>query len=238
MTAIIGFDTATEETVVAAMVGGESTFEFRSGPVEGDRPAHSSELLTAVEQAVDSVGGWERVGRVVTGVGPGTYTGLRVAIATAIGIALARTTEVAGIPTLDVMARSIHIARGGEGDGPAIAVPALDARRGELFFAAYDPGGSELHTASVGSPEALAEAVSQLGGSALVAGPGALRFRSELEALGLELAGVDDPANHLLGSAICELGNQEDRNGQGPLEPIYLRAPDAERWNRERRDVG
>ena len=238
MTAIIGFDTATEETVVAAMVGGESTFEFRSGPVEGDRPAHSSELLTAVEQAVDSVGGWERVGRVLTGGGPGTYTGLRVAIATAIGIALARNTEVAGIPTLDVMARSIHIARGGEGDGPAIAVPALDARRGELFFAAHDPGGSELHPASVGPPEALAEAVSQLGGSALVAGPGAIRFRSELEALGLELAGVDDPANHLLGSAICELGNQEDRYGQGPLEPIYLRAPDAERWNRERRDAG
>ena len=236
MTAIIGFDTATEETVVGAMVEGESTFEFRSGPAEGDRPAHSSELLPAVEQAVDSVGGWDNVGRVVTGVGPGTYTGLRVAIATAKGIALARTAEVAGIPTLEAMARSIFLARSGEEDGPSIAVPALDARRGELFFAAYDRGGRELLPASVGSPEALAEAVSQLGGPLLLAGPGALRFRSELMAQGLGLAGVDDPANHLLGLAICELGDQEDRNGQGPLEPIYLRAPDAERWNRERRD--
>lgn len=236
MTAIIGFDTATEETVVAAMVEGESTFEFRSGPAEGDRPAHSSELLPAVEQAVDSVGGWDGVGRVVTGVGPGTYTGLRVAIATARGIALARTVEVAGIPTLGAMARSIFLAQRGEEEGPTIAVPALDAKRGELFFAAYDRGGSELHPASVGSPEDLADSVSQLGRSALVAGPGALRFRSELMAQGLEPAGVDDPANHLLGSAICELGDQEDRNGQDPLEPIYLRAPDAERWNRERRD--
>ncbi|MFZ9669244.1 MAG: tRNA (adenosine(37)-N6)-threonylcarbamoyltransferase complex dimerization subunit type 1 TsaB [Solirubrobacterales bacterium] len=233
MATTIGFDTATEETVVGATVDGESTFEFRSGPADGDRPAHSSELLPAIEQAVESVGGWTEVDRVVTGVGPGTYTGLRVALATAKGIALARTAEVVGVPTLEAMARSIHRAAAGN---PEIAVPALDARRGELFFAAYDRSGREVHPASVGSPEDLVEAVSRLGLPSLVAGPGSLRFRSEVVAQGLEPAGVDDPENHLLGPAICELGDQEDRNRQGSLEPIYLRAPDAERWTRERRE--
>ena len=233
MATIIGFDTATEETVVGATIDGESSFEFRSGPADGDRPAHSSELLPAIERAVESVGGWTEVDRVATGVGPGTYTGLRVAVATARGIALARTAEVVGVPTLEAMARSIY--RAAEEGDPVIAVPALDARRGELFFAAYDRSGREVHPASVGPPAILVEAISRLGVPSLVAGPGALRFRSELVAQGLEPAGVDDPENHLLGSAICELGDQEDRNWQGSLEPIYLRAPDAERWTRERR---
>jgi len=228
MTAIIGFDTATEQTVVGATVGGEIAFEYRSTPDPGVRPAHSNELLPAIEQAVETVGGWGEVDLIGAGTGPGTYTGLRIAIATARGLALAGTARVVGVPTLEAMARSItNTIR----ETNAVVVPVLDAKRGEAFFGAWDAGGEELEPATVGPPSALVEVVSRLSDPIVVAGPGAVRFRSELVSGGLELTGEDDPANRLEGLAICEVaGRHAGQDRQESLEPIYLRAPDAERW--------
>lgn len=231
MATTIGFDTATEETVVGAMVDGEVVFEFRSGPPTGSRPAHSTELLPGIEKAVEAAGGWTRIDRVAVGTGPGTYTGLRVAVATARGLALAGQAEVVGVPTLAALALSIVGLPEGDREDDHAVIPLIDARRGELFFGVWSAAGLELEPAAVGPPAAVAELVSRLELPVRVAGPGALRFRSELISLGLEPAGEDDPANHLRGSAICELadghgGHQEENS----LEPIYLRRPDAERW--------
>lgn len=226
MTTIIGFDTATEQTVVGATVDGESVFEFRSDPVRGARPAHSVELLPAVEGAVEAVGGWPEVDLIGVGIGPGTYTGLRIAIATARGLALSGAAGTVGVPTLEAMARSI-----GRRNLDSVAVPALDARRGEVFYGAWGIEGEELHPASVGPPSELVEVVSRLPGRPVVAGPGAVRFRSELLSGGLEPTAEDDPSNRLDGLAICEIAELGAGQGrQEELEPIYLRAPDAERW--------
>ena len=231
MATTIGFDTATEETVVGAMVDGEVVFDFRSRPPAGSRPAHSTELLPGIEEAVEAAGGWDRIDRVAVGRGPGTYTGLRVAVATARGLALAGEAEVIGVPTLAALAHSIITTPGGHGDGEFTVIPLVDAKRGELFFGAWSAAGRELEPAAVGSPEAVSELASRLEGPVRLAGPGSLRFRSELISLGLEPAGEDDPANHLRGSAICELADGHDgRDEEDSLEPIYLRRPDAERW--------
>lgn len=227
MTSIIGFDTATEQTVVGATVAGESVFEFRSEPGSRGRPAHSEELLPAIEGAVEALGGWREVDLVGVGVGPGTYTGLRIAIATASGLRLAGVAEVVGVPTLEALARSIA-----DFDSGPVAVPVLDAKRGELFFGAWDTAGVEIHPASVGSPADLVGLVPRLPGRAVVAGPGAVRFRSELASGGLEPVAEGDPSNRLEGSAICEVaGRRSEQGRQDRIEPIYLRAPDAERWS-------
>lgn len=226
MTSIIGFDTATERTVVGATVDGESVFEFRSDPVSGARPAHSVELLPAIESAAGALGGWPEVDLIGVGIGPGTYTGLRIAIATARGLALSGAAGTVGVPTLEAMARSI-----GRRNTGSVAVPVLDAKRGEVFYGAWGIECEELHPATVGTPSELVEVISHLPGTPVVAGPGAVRFHSELRSRGLEPTGEDDPSNELDGFAICEIADL--RAGQGKqeeLEPIYLRAPDAERW--------
>lgn len=232
MATTIGFDTATEETVVGATVDGEALFDFRSGPPTGSRPAHSTELLPGIEEAVEAVGGWDRVDRVAVGTGPGTYTGLRVAIATGRGLALAGQSAVVGVPTLAALAHSMIGHPAGAGKADHAVIPLIDARRGELFFGAWSADGQELEPAAVGPPASVAELAARLELPARLAGPGALRFRSDLISLGLEPAGEDDPVNHLRGSAICELAEGGDgRYEESRLEPIYLRRPDAERWS-------
>ena len=230
MSATVGFDTATERTVVGATVDGEVVFEFAAGLAPGEHPAHSVDLLPAIEKAVEMVGGWDEVDLLGVGTGPGTFTGLRIAIATARGLELSGRARAVGVSTLEAMAESIASRMPG-----STAIPLVDAKRGEVFFGAWDTGGTELHPASVGPPSDLTEVVSRLPGSFVLAGPGAVRFRSELLACGLEPAVEEDPINRLEGSAICRLAEQAvESDRQEHLEPIYLRAPDAKRWTESR----
>lgn len=226
MTTIIAFDTATERTVVGASVDGERAFEWSSEPDRGSRPAHSAELLPAIERAVGAVGGWEAIDLIGVGLGPGTYTGLRISVATARGFALAGLGPVVGVSSLEAMAHSIA------GRTPdAVAVPVLDAKRNEVFFGAWDAEGKELHPASVGPAGDVLALASRLPVRSVIAGPGAVRFRSDLLSDGLEQAVEDDPAHRLEGFALCEVtARMAGQDRQERLEPIYLREPDAARW--------
>lgn len=231
MATTIGFDTATEQTVVGATVEGESAFEYHSAAPGGSRPNHTATLIPAIERAVEAVGGWDSVDRIAVGTGPGTFTGLRIAVATARGLALAGAADLAGVPTLAALARTITTSVPPEGEGGGPVIPVIDAKRGEVFFGAWGSDGTELEPAAVGPPEAVVELASRLGSPIRVAGPGSVRFRSELTSLGLEPAREADPANRLRGSAICEIADRlEEEGDQKSLEPIYLRRPDAERW--------
>ena len=222
---VIGFDTATDETVVGAMDGDRITFEFRSPPAAGGRPMHSADLLPAVEEAAGSLGGWPSVDRLVVGVGPGTFTGLRIGIATAQGIRLAAAVDVAAVCTLEALALSFEVPAG------ATRVPVLDARRGEVFLAGYSDAGVELLEPTVGPPGELFERVASTLPNPVAAGPGALRFRSDLENSGLKDKGPEAGNNSLSARALCLAGTTPRQSpNKERIEPIYLRAPDAERW--------
>lgn len=222
---IIGFDTATEDTVVGALDGDRVAFGFSSSPPDGSRPTHSVDLVPAIEEAAAALGGWERVDRLAVGVGPGTFTGLRIGIATAQGIRLASPIEVVPVCTLEALALSMDVPPG------ATRVPVLDARRGEVFLAAYSESGEVLMDPAVGPPKALFERAASTLLNPVAAGPGALRFRSDLHATGLKDRGPETTNNGLSPEAIC-LAGLSPRNPptKEPIEPIYLRAPDAERW--------
>lgn len=223
---VIGFDTATDETVVGALDGDRIAFEYRSGTPTGSRPTHSADLVPAVEEAAASLGGWDAVDRVAVGVGPGTFTGLRIAIATARGLRLSSGLDLVPVCTLLGLALSI------EAPSARIRVPVLDARRGEVFIAAYDDRGGEVIAPSVGPPGELFAGVASAVSDPVVAGPGALRFRTDLEDAGLKPMESGSGSHRLSGTAIClaaattEIPSDKDR-----IEPIYLRAPDAERWS-------
>ena len=121
-----------------------------------------------------------------------------------------------------------------EGERNRGALAVLDARRGEAFAALYAADGARLWEPLVLAPEALAERLAELPQAPLAAGSGAVRFRHELSSRGVEIPDDADPVHRVAARHVCAAAADLDRDG-GPLEPIYLRPPDAQRW-RERDD--
>jgi tRNA threonylcarbamoyladenosine biosynthesis protein TsaB len=193
------------------------------------RPRHATGLLEEVERAVAAAGGWDAVDLLAVGLGPGTFTGVRVGIATARGLGVSLGLAARGVCTLDAVAAGIAEA-GAEGRRLAV----LDGWRGEVFAALYSPGGERLWEPAVYRPQELAERIAELDEPPSVAGSGAVRFRGELARDGVPIADDSDPVHRVAARHVCALAaasaGDEDRDG---LAPIYLRPPDAERW-RER----
>jgi tRNA threonylcarbamoyladenosine biosynthesis protein TsaB len=228
---VLGVDTATDVAAVAATDGGDILHESWAAPEAGGRPRHATALLAAIETAAAAAGGWEAVGLLAVGVGPGTFTGLRIGIATVRGLAQARGLDVAPVVSLDALARGIAESDGG-GEHPRL--PLIDARRGEVFAALSDGGACAWGPAVVGM-EDLAARVAQLRETPLAAGDGSLRFRAQLEAAGIEVLPDADPAHRLAARHVCALAAEVEPGRPEAVTPMYLRRPDAEVW-REHRD--
>jgi len=204
-------------------------FESVLGPSAEGRPLHTAALLEGVARAVAAAGGWEGVERIAVGLGPGIFTGLRVGVATAKGLGLARGLPVSGAGTLDALGRGL-----GETAPGRIRVAAIDARRGEAYAAAWSADGEPLWGPLVASPEDHAERLAALPGEAICAGSGAVRFRQQLASRGVEIPDDADPVHRVAARHICALATAAAGEGESaPVAPIYLRPPDAQRW-RER----
>jgi tRNA threonylcarbamoyladenosine biosynthesis protein TsaB len=198
------------------------------GLSEGGRPRHATGLLEEVERVAAAAGGWSGVDLIAVGLGPGSFTGLRIGIATANGLSAGLGLPAAGVCTLDALDRGIAEAGAG---GERLAV--LDGWRGEAFAALYSERGERLWEPAVYRPEQLAERVAQLGEPPSAAGSGAVRFRQELTPAGVRVADDSDPVHRVAARHLCAVAAERWDGEAVPLEPIYLRPPDAERW-RER----
>jgi tRNA threonylcarbamoyladenosine biosynthesis protein TsaB len=193
------------------------------------RPLHATGLLGEVERAADAAGGWDQVDLLAVGIGPGTFTGIRVGIATARGLSVSRGLPAQGVCTLDALGRGIH-----ETMEAGLALAVLDGWRGEVFAALYGPDGERLWEPAVYRPEDLAGQVASLDETPAVAGSGAVRFRKELTRDGVRIADDSDPVHRVAARHVCALAAATVGEEDGEqLAPIYLRPPDAERW-RER----
>jgi tRNA threonylcarbamoyladenosine biosynthesis protein TsaB len=228
MPAVIGFDTATDDTAVAAMRDGELLFSRSVERSGGGRPLHATRLLAEVEEAADAAGGWGSVGRIAAGVGPGSFTGLRIGIATAKGLAQGLGIELVSVGTLAALARGAAAALNGK---PLLAV--LDARRGEVFGALYDTAGETIWEPFVAEPGEVAGSIAGFREPPLAVGSGALRFRDELEENGALVLPDADPSHRIAAREVCAIGALAVATSPKDITPIYLRPPDAERW-RER----
>jgi len=216
------------DTVACCRRDGEVLHESQLGLSPQGRPLHATRLLEEVEQAAAAGGGWEKVDLIAVGLGPGTFTGLRVGISTARGLALSLGLPARGVCTLDALAAGI-----GEADAGGERLAVLDGWRGEVFAALYDAGGERVWEPAVYRPEDLAERVAALGEPPAVAGSGAVRFRQELARDGVRIADDSDPVHRVAGRHVCALAAESTGEDPEGLAPIYLRPPDAERW-RER----
>jgi tRNA threonylcarbamoyladenosine biosynthesis protein TsaB len=226
--AVLGIDTATSDVAVAVARDGELLWEGRQEPEDGGRPRHSAALLAAVESALAAAGGWEAVGLIAVGVGPGTFTGLRVGVATARALAQARGLELAPVSSLAALARGIPDRE------TKLALALIDARRGEAFAGLYDAADEPIWEPLVAGPQELAERLANLPHTPRAAGDGSLRFRDRLEAAGVEVLPDADPAHRMAARHVCGLASRAPRMPPDRVTPIYLRRPDAEVWREQR----
>src|SRR5262245_3493361 len=108
MTTVLGIDTATADAAVAVTTAGQVVEERSAGPEENGRPRHSQALLGEVEGAVERAGGWGEIDLIGVGIGPGSYTGMRIGIATARGLAQSRGLPITGVSSLGALARGLR----------------------------------------------------------------------------------------------------------------------------------
>jgi tRNA threonylcarbamoyladenosine biosynthesis protein TsaB len=192
---ILAFDTATDVATSALVSDGE---------VLGERTSRAVSVLEDVDALLRQAGAHTReLDGVAVGIGPGSFTGVRVGLATARGLALALGVPVAGVSTLDALAA-----------GAPGALPVIDARRGEVFVLQ-------------GEPRALAPEGLQLSPGAVCVGSGAVRYRGVFEGAGAEIP-PDSDERHLP-RARFHAQLARDFGPAEAVEPLYLRAPDADK---------
>lgn len=193
--------------------------------------AHAEHLAPAIQTVLRRAGARAAdVTHVVAGTGPGPFTGLRVGLVTAATFAHALDVPVGGLCSLDAIAHEVWLAGLA---GPRLLV-ATDARRREVYWAGYrlqESGVHRVHDPSVG--KAL-ELPSEVAGWP-VAGRGPLLYPQAFgaddaaipadgEPPALAVPVLDVSAGVLAHLAVTRLASGQ---GLGPLQPLYLRRPDA-----------
>ena len=182
---------------------------------------HAEALLPTIARVVGALpGGFSSLDRVAVTVGPGSFTGIRIGLAAAHAIALARKIEIVGVSTLSALAAP-HILEPFEG----VLAVAIGANHGQVFIAAYGQDGRAILPARrLGAHEAL-RALGAHASPLLLVGSGAEILLKEALAAGqtarvLSAAGAPDVA------FVARLGLAASP-ADAPARPLYLKAPDA-----------
>ncbi|HWY91001.1 MAG TPA: tRNA (adenosine(37)-N6)-threonylcarbamoyltransferase complex dimerization subunit type 1 TsaB [Solirubrobacteraceae bacterium] len=240
---VLGFDTSTPASAIGLRLPDGATLHARDDPARGERPGHATRLLPLAAGLLAQAGlRFADVDRIAVGVGPGTFTGLRIGVASARGLAQALQADLVGVSSPQALAVA---AASGEAVAPRGVLAVIDARRGEAFAAAYTAGDEPTveHDSPVPRelvpPRALApaefgeilEAVKANGDSVMgwvAVGSGAMLYRDALHALGISVPADDSPLHRVNGEAICALAASGVAQAIDTVLPDYRRRPDAE----------
>jgi tRNA threonylcarbamoyl adenosine modification protein YeaZ len=208
---VLAMDTATPAVTAGVVELTATAVVQRSVRVAHDTRKHAELLMPGVVGACADAGvALRALAAVVVGVGPGPFTGLRVGMVTAAALGDALEVPVFGVCTLDA------IATDAVWPGEALLV-ATDARRREVYWAAYDAEGHRTDGPHVEAPAALVERLGDPGVAAAAGGSAALTGLPVREPASPSPAGLVTVAAPALRSGTVP----------GPLEPLYLRRPDA-----------
>ena len=221
---VLAIESSTAQVGVA--IGGHEGVLAQAHSSRGKR--HAENLTPAIDfvrrQARIDL---HEISCVAVDLGPGLFTGLRVGVASAKAIAHALRVPMIGVPSLDLLAFPVRFS-------PRRIVAAIDARRGELFYAFYRQvprGVQRLSEHQIGTPDDLASELLASGEDSLLVGDGALRYAAVFEGLSrVEVA--DGGLAHPSAASLAQLAHaqalREEWVKPWELEPLYLRAPDAE----------
>jgi tRNA threonylcarbamoyladenosine biosynthesis protein TsaB len=227
MAVLLCIETATDVCSVAL---------FRDGALIGiressERNVHSAMLTSFIEEVVKSAGiAFAGLDAIAVSMGPGSYTGLRIGVASAKGLCYALGKPLIAVPTLQAMAAGmtppLHPSPvgGGAGGGVVLICPMIDARRMEVYSAVYDQNGIEIR-------ETRAEIVDEYSfrdyladGKIIFGGDGAAKckplFEHHLNAVFMDDFRVS--ASHMINLA-AERFNRKEFENLAYFEPFYLK---------------
>jgi tRNA threonylcarbamoyladenosine biosynthesis protein TsaB len=219
---ILGIETATEQVGVA--IGGHegviATFEVARGR------RHAETLTPAIEFVCrQSDVALEEIGCIAVDLGPGLFTGMRVGLAAGKALAQALRVPMIGVSSLDLLAFPCRHA-------DRLVVPVIDARKNEVFWAMYRqvPGGvQQVGLPTVGPIDDLVGDLLARSQDVLCVGDGAERHRDEImEGYRCEISGPIHPSVGTLVLLAHARALREEWVRPDEIEPIYLRAPDAQ----------
>lgn len=226
---IIGFDTSMPATTACVIAGGGDPV---CSPVPDAArltapPEHSAELLPLLAELLERAGSdWDEVRAIAIGVGPGTFTGLRIGVATARGLAQGLGVPLHPVSSLEALAAGLVVVAA---PGRAL-LPLIDAKRRQVFASLYRAGPqleSEWGPLALDAEDLLAR-VGQLAETPLAAGDWALESRSHLEAAGIEVPASDSGLHGVSALQICRIGMAAEPVAPELVNPVYVRVPDAE----------
>lgn len=222
---ILAFDTTTPACSAAL---------WRNGDVASSRSevigtGHAERLMPMIDEMLASANTrYDALDGLGVTRGPGSFTGVRIGLATARGLALATGLPLVGLSTLDVLAAGISRAVAGERNIVAV----LDARRGQFYVAVYGPDGAPGMDAEAIAVSDMAERLSgQLSAAGVIlCGTGATLVQPVLAAAGID-AVVDTGNTHPSATAIARIAAENLDSGiiPGPVAPLYLRGSGAAR---------
>ena len=272
---ILGFDTATAATAACLLRDDGRAFEIEPKPAAlSAPPGHARELMPAIAEVMERAGAtFADLRAIAVGVGPGSFTGLRIGVSSARALAQASGAELRPVSSLAAL---------GAGIAAPLRLPLIDAKRGELFAAVFAdgeellaplaappeeiaaratgmaerPGGMAEHAGGMaehaggmaehaggmaerarGTAEraggmaeragGMAERASRAGIPLRAAGDGSVRFRSVLEAAGIEVEPDGSRAHVVRALYVCRLGAGAPARPPEAVLPEYLRSPDA-----------
>lgn len=194
---------------------------------------HSENLLPLIDGAL-TAGGYTLpdVDLIAVSAGPGSFTGVRIGVATVKGLAYSGDKPVCGVSTIDALYRNIA----GMAD---VICPVMDARRKQFYNAIY-VGGVKLTPDRCAAFDEIYSELKSIGKRVLLCGDGALLFKSLCEDDDdIILPPVTCTDQNAVSVALC--GYDAFINGkalkQNVLQPIYLRASQAERERNERNNT-
>jgi tRNA threonylcarbamoyladenosine biosynthesis protein TsaB len=221
---VLGIESATPQSGVA-IAGHEGVLAVVAS---GRTQRHTETLLPAVDAACQLAGrSIGDVGVVAVDVGPGLFTGMRVGIATAKGLAMSLGVPMIGISSLDLLAYPLRFTS-------RLIAACVDARKGEVFTALYRqvPGGVQrVREPMLCRPDVLAAELDALAAEVLLVGDGAVAHEAVLvEVKHAEIVDrwMASPSAAVLVELAHAKAMREDWVSPTELMPLYLRAPDAQ----------
>lgn len=235
---LLALDTSTlipSIAVVTADVSAHVHPRADAAPSPSSSPArvscHSDNLLGMIDEALEeaqlSLG---EIDGIVVGVGPGSFTGLRIGMATAKGLAFAAGKPLWGVSSLAALA--LELVGAGSADEAALYVPVLDARRSEVFAGFYQcegPGVRAVASDCVLTPVKLAAHVAELakpGQRVIIGGDAGELYPNELAAAGELVPGIRTPLATHLATLCAGVEQRDDILVAGA--PVYIRPSEAE----------
>lgn len=251
---VLGLDSATSATVAGLLLGDGRVSQAHEDAVPGERPAHATRLLALAAGLLQGAGlSWAGVQRIAVGTGPGGFTGLRIGVACARGLAQSLEVQVTGVSTLRALAEGAALAQAQVGGRLRPVLAVLDARRGEVYCGGWVQARELVGTRAVApeqlgevlrsvvAPEQLGEvlrsvvAPEQLSGvlrsadtpAWLAVGDGAIRFRAHLDRAGVEVPDDASPLHQVSGAVLCRLAAAGPGAAPEAVLPDYRRSPDA-----------